>query len=203
LAIAWNVLQEGLCELFSCVTVERGCDPEISYAIWHSTPSDRSQRDMLRSAISAVQSSDPLMPKLCDDISWMLEKMNALTGRRNNALHAPLIAPRYSRDDHETQIEPLCRSGNPRALELANKPIVDEFKWYRDHLEKLSQFGDEILLAFYFRESGFAWPDRPQLPSRGHYRILLSKSCKRCGTALHRVSHCFDDAENMLVVFFE
>lgn len=185
LVFAWNTLQEGLCELFANLSDDRSSSDSrnVAYAVWHSAPNDRPQREMLRCAVAAIKSDDPSTLKLCEGISWTLEKLQALAGRRNDAIHTPLIVVLLSREDLSTEIEPLCRSGNPKSRQLLDKPVQEEYRWCRDHLERLAWFVNELHLAWYFRERNFPWPDKPELPSRGHYQSHLKK--QKTGSAKH------------------
>jgi hypothetical protein len=140
----WNRLHENLCELFGDFGRHRG----TAFAVWHSTPSDRTQREMLKAAIAADDSSEHLRSKFRDDVLWLLEKMDRLAARRNDAIHAPLIFVNHSATGgFEVHIEPNDDSGNPRALQLLGKPLLPEFKWYRDHLGRLASFAGDLHYA--------------------------------------------------------
>ncbi len=165
IAYEWNRLQEALGELFADIVHPK--DNRIGRAIWHSTDNDRTLRNMMQSALDAAKIDNKIKPRAYDDVSWILKEINKLAGRRNAAIHAPLAMYSYSSADRGFQIEPMHHLGHPRALELRGKSLLDEFKWYRDHLEKLADFAEELHFVLIFPE--IASPDRPQLPSRGHY----------------------------------
>jgi hypothetical protein len=65
-AHSWNYLQEALGQLFYIVT---GLEDRMGEALWHSMPSDRMQRQMLRAAAEASN-----LPKAKGDIKWLLGK---------------------------------------------------------------------------------------------------------------------------------
>jgi len=64
-AYAWNYLHERLGELFVVVS---GAKQSVALAIWYSTKSDRTQRDMLRAAVNAIPSRWEKLPKAPDDL---------------------------------------------------------------------------------------------------------------------------------------
>jgi hypothetical protein len=168
LVFEWNRLHEALAALFGDV-VSPTKNKSIPYAIWHSTSNDRTQREMLRAAAAAATTANP---QAKSDIAWLLSELNKLAGRRNVAVHSPLI---FANEMTETEIIPWWFFGNPRAAELRDKPLLDEFKWYRDHLARLAYFAEGLDLAL---SVGRPWPERPQLPSRDDFRNLGAKRRK-------------------------
>jgi len=175
----WNRLHENLCALFGDFGHHRG----TAFAIWHSTSNDRAQRQMLQAAVAADDSSDQLRIKFRDGVSWLLEKMDRLAARRNDALHAPLIFVNHSATGgFEVHLEPDDDSGNPRALQLLGKPLLSEFKWYRDHLSRLASFAGNLhhALRWHDHPAGpFPWPETPDLPPVGQYRRRADRHHKR------------------------
>jgi hypothetical protein len=168
LVYEWNRLHEALATLFGDV-VSSTKDKSIPYAIWHSTPNDRTQREMLKAAAAAATTATP---QTKSDIAWLLSELYRLAGRRNAAIHSPLI---FANEMTEVEIIPWAFFGNPRAAELKDKPLLDEFKWYRDHLARLAWFAEGLHLAL---SVGLPWPERPQLPSHDQFRKLGTKSRK-------------------------
>jgi hypothetical protein len=165
----WNRLHEALCDLLQDVS----SDSELASAVWHSTTNERTQRDMLSNALASITDLD-WRPQARDDIRWLLKKVGALSGRRNNAIHAPLIFAKDAADaDSAIRIEPLTYSGNQRALELAGKPLLREFRWYRDHLGRLAQFAENIHWTRIADD--IPWPDKPQLPPIGEFPTEASR----------------------------
>ena len=89
-AHSWNYLQETLGQLFCAVT---GLEQDnTGQAIWHSTPNDRAQREMLRAAIMASTHKRLTvgLPKAKDDIKWLLDRADSVAEQRNTAIHAPM-----------------------------------------------------------------------------------------------------------------
>jgi hypothetical protein len=163
----WNRLQEALGEIFSDIV--EPVSKAVGYAMWHSTDNERTLRNMLQAAVKAANIEAKIKPRAFADISWLILEVNKkLAGRRNSAIHAPLVMLNSTSADDPVEIIPMYFFGHPRAMELKDKSLLDEFKWYRDHLEKLADFGENLHFAMIF--SDFSWPDRPQLPPRGEYQ---------------------------------
>jgi hypothetical protein len=159
-AHAWNYLQEALGQLFCAVT---GLESDnTGQAIWHSTPNDRAQREMLKAAINASNhrrlTKD--LPKAKDDIPWLLNQADKLAEDRNNAVHAPMAV---TTDGKTVEIIPAAYYGNPRARKLAGKDILAEFEWYEHRADTLTRFARAIRTAI--TTDAAPWPDRPQMPT--------------------------------------
>jgi hypothetical protein len=172
LVFHWNNLQEDLSYLFADLS-DNG---ETAHAIWHSAVNDRPQREMLRSAAETMKaSSDPEQQRFCEGVLWILNELNSLAGRRNDALHAPLVfIPPLWPNGPEVEIEPNSYTGNPRAksLKRAGEPLWEIFAWYRTHIAMLAGFSSDLHYAWMFRDRDepYPWPDTPQLPPRGQFR---------------------------------
>jgi hypothetical protein len=157
-AHSWNRLQEDLGQLFATVTgLMDGC----GLAIWHSTPNDRAQRDMLRAAIefSTHPRLTTVLPKAKDDIKWLLKKANAVADKRNTAIHAPMTV---TIDKSEIVLFPIVFHGNPRAKKLVGKDILAEFEWYEKSADTLILFARNVRAAI--ENDDAPWPNRPQMP---------------------------------------
>ena len=165
IAYEWNRLQEALGDLF-CDIVRPGSD-RVGNAIWHSTDNERALRRMLEEALEAAKTENQVEQRPYDDVSWILSKIDKLAGRRNAAIHAPFALVSKSASDPGFEVMPLHMSGHPRAKELKDKEVLGEFKWYRDHLEKLADFAEALHFALIFPD--ISWPDRPELPPRGQF----------------------------------
>jgi|SRR5580704_11853201 hypothetical protein len=163
LARAWNALHDQLGQIFSqIVTPAR---PNISIAIWYSTPSDRTQRDMLKDAYLAVGAIDSkIHPKAKEDIKWLIDQVQCLADRRNDAIHAPISIGR-SVASGEMIIKPDIFYGNPRARKLYRKELLPELRWYRMCAVVLKEFS--VLIWLCLRRTDGAWPEKPQLPTLG------------------------------------
>jgi hypothetical protein len=158
-AHSWNYLQESLGQLFCTVT---GLDERVGQAIWHSTSSDRAQREMLSAATST--SLDRRLttdyPKAKEDIKWLLDRANKVADQRNDAIHAPIS---ISIGQSEFEIVPASYYGNPRAKKLVWKDIIAEFKWYELSADALTRFARAVRTAI--QSDTFPWPDKPQMPT--------------------------------------
>jgi hypothetical protein len=170
IAYEWNRLQEALGELFSDIV--QPDTKRIGYAIWHSTDNDRTLRNILKEAMEASKIENTIEQRPYDDISWILSQIDKLAGRRNTAIHAPFAMISTSSSDLGIEIVPWHHVGHPRARELKNKSLPDEFRWYRDHLEKLADFAEALHWALIFPD--IMWPDRPQLAPRGQFESRIS-----------------------------
>jgi hypothetical protein len=153
---SWNHLQDGLARLFWRVTGIK--DGAVPLAIWHSTPSDLSQRKMLRAAVEVVYANDK---RAREDVLWLLDRVDhMLSGKRNNAIHAPVV---MSSDGTGIAIKPYDMALNPRAAALEGKAIIAELIWYRETAEVLRAHSYRLFVALRQPRDG-AWPDKPALP---------------------------------------
>jgi hypothetical protein len=140
-----------------------GMFPTVSIvprAIWHSTQSDRAQREMLRAALDAAAVEHLFgRNQAIEDIKWLLNEADKLAERRNNALHAPYV---IIADHHGTRFAPMDFSGNPRAAKLVKKDLLIEFAWYADCARVLSDYAFAVQYAPALPHQ--PWPGRPALP---------------------------------------
>jgi hypothetical protein len=161
-AHAWNILQETLGELFWIVT---GLDKSVAFAIWYSTTSDRTQREMLRAAILAKWALKEHQPPHTEaDMIWLLDKVDGVADRRNVAVHAP-CAVSVNFETRTFGISPRFFHGHPLAGRLVGKDIVDEFAWYEVLAAELREYAREMVAAL--QRDNAPWPQRPQLPTPG------------------------------------
>jgi hypothetical protein len=165
IAYEWNRLQEALGDLFSDV-VKPGV-LAVGNAIWHSSDNERALRRMLQEALEAAKPVKQIEQEAYDHIVWILSQINKLAGRRNTAIHAPFALVSGSTSDPKFEVVPMYFFGHPRAEELRDKSVLAEFKWYRDHLERLADFAEELHFAMIFPD--VAWPDRPLLLPLGQF----------------------------------
>jgi hypothetical protein len=167
LVFAWNRLHANLGRLFWVVT---GISSErMPLAIWHSTPSDLSQRRMLRAAVETFGEKEQKRK----DILWLLDKLDrSLSHNRNEAVHAPLVffTGLFESNISQTRIAPDTHSGSPLASRLSEKgDLLQEFKYYRDYAACLSDYVLALFTCLRVRDHGqpnWPWPDRPCLPNR-------------------------------------
>jgi hypothetical protein len=151
-------------ELFSRIVNDDNIN--IPLAVWYSTPSDRTQREMLRAAVNAFGAlNTKKRPTAKDDIKWLLNQCDQLADRRNDALHAPLV---ISGSRKTIEILPYYFFGNPRALKLKDKNILDQVGWYRATAETLR--GYALSLWFHLGQQD-SWPEKPLTPTLGQNLI--------------------------------
>jgi hypothetical protein len=157
---ASNMLHEHLGNLFARIVNNDNIN--IPLAVWYSTPSDRTQREMLRAAVNAFGALNAKKrPTAKDDIKWLLTQCDQLADRRNDALHAPL---EISISRKTIEILPHYYFGNPRALKLKDKNILDQVRWYRAMAETLRDYA--LSLWFHLGQQD-SWPQRPLMPTLG------------------------------------
>jgi hypothetical protein len=167
LVYAWNDMQEKLVGLFCAVT--KIPTSAIPKAIWHSTPSDLAQRNMLR---AATEVNPAINDAEREDILWLLNKINrSLSVKRNDAIHAPLI---FWTNALGISVEPSDYSLSPRAQSLKGKDILKEFTWYRQTAEALADYADAMRHALQFPGT-WSWPEKPRLPHIGQKTIQRVK----------------------------
>jgi hypothetical protein len=156
-SVEWNRLQEHLGIIFARMFLTVSIVPR---AIWHSTQSDRAQREMLRAALDAAAVEHLFgRNQAVEDIKWLLNEAHKLAERRNNALHAPYV---IIADDQGTRFAPMDFSGNPRAAKLVKKDLLIEFAWYADCARVLSDYAFAVQYALALPHQ--PWPGRPALP---------------------------------------
>lgn len=165
----WNTLHEALAMLFHVILYpQASVKSSIPYAIWYSTQSDRTQREMLRAAaLARFTDKETKFPHARDDIVWLLNEANTLSDKRNNAVHSPLTISRrweYSKPV-ETKVVAQDFFGHPRASRLRNKDILDEYQWATECADVLGLFASKLTRPL--TDESESWPDRPLLPNRG------------------------------------
>jgi hypothetical protein len=164
LNLAWNQLHERLAMLFwnAIGNNENGAP---SLAIWNFLTSDKTQRDLLKVAIDAGAFDHRYNgQQASEDVLWLLSKIQTLSEKRNNAIHAPLVSVTGQAG---TRIEPHVSLENRRAKNLKGKDLLKEFGWYRETAESLSVFAAEMHYCLSFPKLNWTWPKRPALPSLG------------------------------------
>jgi hypothetical protein len=162
LALAWNDLHEDIALLFIELLANGRAYPATD--IWNSANFDRPRRAMLKAVIGTQDDRFKRCPKLAEDVTWLLDEADKLEDARNDAIHSPLTTftpDNFGSIDH---IAPSLAFDNRRAMKLARKDLLTEFRWCRDASLVLRDFAEQIYEAVAART---AWPDRPSLPNRG------------------------------------
>ena len=168
LALAWNDLHEKLGWLFATFLTPG----ELAPLLWNAPQFDRQKRALLEAATNAMP---PLTqsdyPRLKEDILWLLKQVNSLEDARNTAIHSPLLA-QSDRDVLVFGVTISIRSvapnlwlQNSRAMKLAQKDLLTEFRWCRDAALLLRDYA--LSLDYATMPEDYPWPDRPSLPNRG------------------------------------
>ena len=131
----------------------------IYSAVWNAITNDGAQRDMVLAAARFAAETGDLPPKVYDLIKTLHGTANSLSKARNDAIHAPL----YSSD---TGVGAAAAFGHPRAVNLAGKHLLSEFRWCRDAAVALADFSRQIEMAI-SDPRRFPLPNRLRLPNRG------------------------------------
>lgn len=160
-ANSWNHLHEELGKVFCALT---GLDISVGMAIWHSLKSDRSHRDILEGALKSRAADEEWTqqnPNAVKGITYLLNKVQELASKRNNAIHAPCDALPSGED---FEIKPITFFGNKLAKNLIGKDILKEFQWYEKTADALLGHAWGVRFAL---DSHGTWPDKPDLPTLG------------------------------------
>ena len=170
---AWNYLHQTLGGFFAVVV---GGDAELVLAAWRSFENDRAQREMLRATITAASlrvaslrnADHPKVasllrwkhtPKAPDDLLWVLNRADALSDVRNDAIHA-LVSMHVGAEIAIGPAFPL-RGKRERKL-FANaakgRKLLDDFAKCVQDTDALSVFVRRATFAL-------AEPDRQEWPT--------------------------------------
>jgi hypothetical protein len=167
-AHAWNHMQEELGDLFCRVT---GISHSTGMTIWHSLRSDLAQREMLRAVVEHRALDDEWAekhPHAGATIVELIKGINAFSGKRNAAIHAPCNQV-LGGDDLE--IVAVSYFGNPNAQRLTETvvlkgaDILTQFDWFERTADAYRRYVGEITYAL--GEPRVPWPDKPRMPTLG------------------------------------
>jgi hypothetical protein len=167
ISIEWNKMQEYLGLVFGSMfphhqNIPAASHRDIALAVWHSAASDRAQREMLRAAANAAfKNKLASPPKALDDIEWILNEADRMSGPRNNAIHSAFMLG-YSGD--ELVAQPLWIFGNINAKKLndKDKSLLPWLILQRKKTETLASFAYAVHYALSHQPT--SWPKRPPLP---------------------------------------
>lgn len=163
IAKAWNRMHDKLGAIYSQIV-----SPHYTYVslkIWHSVPSDRMQRELLRIAYSTKGAlNEGKFPQAEESLKWLTAEIQKLADRRNNAIHSPFNVGVLPYENFEISVYPDIFHENPRAARLSGSDILSELRFYRECSEILLQYTTEIYYAFYL---GGSWPQKPKMPILG------------------------------------
>ncbi len=172
----WNHLQERIGLIFSTIVAGRAPNLALSkilQSVWHSQQSDRNQRRML---IAAIQENallpwlDRIPTSATDDLLWLLKQADDLSGRRDEAIHAP-VAEQSVNGEYKALI-PFTLNRNKIALRLHGKDLLAELSLSKWRAEILSGYAIDVFAALI---SDSPWPNkRPSLSRELHRQPLES-----------------------------
>jgi hypothetical protein len=163
LAKEWNSLHEHMGLIFSYMVC--GFPRPIPLAVWHSPPSDRTQREMLRAALGPWTVDNPALRRIANEVKWVIDETERLSGKRNDALHAPIQAL-MNADTFQFHVEPNYIWGHPMAKRLQGKDVRAEINEYRIQTAVLSRYAHQIYVTLV--TSSVPLPQRPTLPKNVH-----------------------------------
>jgi hypothetical protein len=113
-------------------------DSQLTSAVWHSTFSDRTQRQMLEAAIRA-SAPHPMWKHLPDtaheDLLWLMKRSNYLGDKRDEAIHAPCTQFQHSADGTDVTLTPYSKHRRAEALE--GKDLLIEFDWLERYISDI------------------------------------------------------------------
>jgi hypothetical protein len=170
LVLAWNDFHERLAPLFVFVLGAGWVNRPL--ALWHSTRTDQSKRNMLKAVLDHVPPSEVgSRDKMIAEIKWLLGKAQPIEGTRDDAVHTPLYYyPPLSPDNMlasiiQTGIFADDAWGNERAWRInrEGKDLVAEFEHARQRIILLRDYAMALDLAW--GNERLPWPDRPVLPN--------------------------------------
>ena len=155
---AWNYLHRTLGGLFAVII---GGDDELLLTAWRSIENDRSQREMLRATLKAASPRNwKVPPKARADLLWVLNRADALSDVRNDAIHA-LVALHIGHEIVEVVVAFPPRGRREWKLidrRAKGRKLLEEFA-------KCEQDAD-TLSVFVRRATGaLAEPDRSEWPT--------------------------------------
>lgn len=168
LVFAWGDLHTALSHIFSFVLDQSMMG--VAHAVWHSTPSDRTQRGMLAAAINRCRYPDSrkkrphVTDRLIESAQWLLKEADALANQRNTIVHSGYL---ILRKPDKTPIPIFDPLSGPKALASYGKVVLpDDIQHLRRKTEVRADYANAIKWAL-FKPDGVPWPKKPSLPSRG------------------------------------
>ncbi len=165
----WNKLHEALRTMF-CILAQGNGPVEI----WHAVKHDRTQRDMLcavaKSVLSPSAAESPDLPgkRICDEITWLVGRINEFGQERDNVVHSP-FSFRFG-ESGEMEFVPNWFHGHQRATGLQkglkNRKLLEQLKRYRKKAADLSAYAADLnsYITRYFQNSEPLGP-LPQKPT--------------------------------------
>lgn len=133
---------------------------EEAFRFWYKVKSDKDQRNLLRKSLETSLLDFGKYRSYADtEIRWLLQEADDAAEQRNDAVHAPCSL--YV-DEHGGRVGASFFNGNPRAINLRGKVIIDEFNFYEKIFETLTQYARD--LETWICAPDEAVPNRPMMP---------------------------------------
>jgi hypothetical protein len=168
LVFAWGDLHTALSHIFSFVLDQSMMG--VAHAVWHSTPSDRTQRGMLNAAVNRCLLPDArkkrphVTDRLIESVQWLLKEADVLANQRNTIVHSGYWVERKPDQTLIPAFNPL--SGRKALASYGKVVLPDDIQNLRRKTEVLADYANAIVWAL-FRPDGVPWPKKPSLPTRG------------------------------------
>lgn len=157
LNLAWNDLHLSMGGLFSSIL--KITNQLVPNAIWASIKSDRAQRDMIRALLKHPNAIGYELHETGEnEITWILGKIENLAERRNDFIHSPFVL------SGGTEIAPFHGEVHKRGMNLRERDLLAEARWFYDRTTALRDYCDQIEKAI--RDGTEALLDRPKSPTR-------------------------------------
>ena len=167
---SWATLHEDLANLFRWVI---GGEFSVAFAMWHSLKSDLAQRELLLAAVKASRAYRTHMAEISnlpepfpqvavyDEIIFAVNEITALSHKRNDAAHSPIVFPISlgKQEEHEAEISDYTR--NPRAKKLKNFELFQYFRWINARTRQMQIYVSALSRCLY---AGAPLPNRPRQP---------------------------------------
>lgn len=106
---------------------------ELAGRVWHSQPSDSSQRTLLEAYVR----SSVHQKSIQNGLLWALKAMNELSGRRNDAVHSDMLW-------HYEELTPGPSTRGERRARLENLPIEKIWKRLRGDLWAIHNYVQDL-----------------------------------------------------------
>lgn len=177
--MAWNDLHEDLGLLFQRIFLQTPMQigmPGRVRTAWGLISSDRQKRILLEGLADHLgEARHRKFPTLADDLKFLAKCGTRLEDKRNDVIHAPILALRNALAAGllgQEYGEVVANTLNHRGRKLAGpasrsgRELLATIRLYRDYATALSVYAEAIRFAWIAREAGRrrAWPKRPPLP---------------------------------------
>ena len=137
----WNFLQSGFLHIFHQLVAPSNHD--LALALWHMIQSDKTQREMVLAAATAVL---PENSRLLADIDWLVKRSQDLSPYRNDSAHTGIsLGGEFHEGRVRMKIHPDQRSGRPPAVaRLIDKPVESYWRVVKGDLWVLGRYASSL-----------------------------------------------------------